>query len=88
MQTYGFTRRMFTRSARKTLVFNTICTVYSTQTVYYICLLCVKYGMYAYAGPACICRMHAPRMLIPPTQESGGVYNRITESGGFSKTLV
>ena len=24
--------------------------------------------MHAYAGPACICRMHAPSMLIPPTQ--------------------
>ena len=24
--------------------------------------------MHAYAGPACICRMHAPSMLFPPTQ--------------------
>ena len=24
--------------------------------------------MHAYAGPACICRMHAPSMLIPPSQ--------------------
>ena len=59
---------MFTRPVRKTLVLNTICTVCSTQTVYYISLLCVKYGMHAYAGPACICRMHAPSMLFPPTQ--------------------
>ena len=62
---------MFTRSVRKTLVFNTVCTVCSTQTVYYICVLCVKYGIHAYAGPACICRMHAPSMLIPPTQATG-----------------
>ena len=27
--------------------------------------------MHAYAGPACICRMHAPSMLIPPTQIAG-----------------
>ena len=59
---------MCTRPARKTLVLNTICTVCSTQKVYYTCLLCVKYGMHAYAGPACICRMHAPSMLFPPTQ--------------------
>ena len=59
---------MFIRPVRKTLVFNTVCTSCSTQTVYYICVLCVKYGMHAYAGPACICRMHAPSMLIPPTQ--------------------
>ena len=59
---------MFIRPVRKTLVLNTICTVCSTQTVYYISLLCVKYGMHAYAGPACICRMHAPSMLFPPTQ--------------------
>ena len=67
-QRYQFTRRMFTRSVRKTLVFNTIFTVCITQTVYYISLLRVKYGMHAYAGPACICRMHAPSMLFPPTQ--------------------
>ena len=59
---------MFTRSVLKTLVLNTICTVCDSQTVYYIWLLCVKYGMHAYAGPACICRMHAPSMLIPPSQ--------------------
>ena len=64
---------MFTRSVRKTLVFNAICTACSTQTVYYISLLCVKYGMHAYAGPACICRMHAPSMLIPPTQPNSVV---------------
>jgi len=59
---------MFTRSVRKTLVWNTICTVCSTQTVYYISLLCVKYGMHAYAGRAYICRMYAPSMLFRPTQ--------------------
>ena len=59
---------MFTRSALKTLVLNTIYTVCITQTVYCIGSLCVKYGMHAYAGQACICRMHAPSMLIPPTQ--------------------
>ena len=53
---------MFTRPVRKTLVLNIICTVCITQAVYYISLLCVKYGMHAYAGPACICRMHAPSM--------------------------
>ena len=68
VQKYGFTRRIFTRPGRKTLVFNTICTVCSTQTSYYISLLYVKYGMHAYAGPACICRMHAPSMLFRPTQ--------------------
>ena len=47
---------MFTRSVLKTLVLNTICTVCITQTVYYTGLLCVKYGMHAYAGPTCICR--------------------------------
>ena len=78
-QRYQFTRRMFTRPVRKTLVFNTICTVCSTKTVYYISVLCVKYGMHAYACPACICRMHAPSMLIPPTQDqwSGGPFRRI-----------
>ena len=60
---------MFTRSVRKTLVCNTICTVCSTQAVYYIRLLCVKYGMHAYAGRAYICRMYAPSMLFRPTQE-------------------
>ena len=59
---------MFTRPARKTLVLNTICTVCITKAVYYTGLLCVKYGMHAYAGPACICRMHAPSMLFRPTQ--------------------
>jgi len=59
---------MFTRSVRKTLVLNTICTVCITQAVYYIRLLCVKYGMHAYAGRAYICRMYAPSMLFPPTQ--------------------
>ena len=59
---------MFTRSVLKTLVLNTICTVCITQEVCYTGLLCVKYGMHAYAGPACICRMHAPSMLFPPTQ--------------------
>ena len=59
---------MFTRPVRKTLVLNIICTVCITQAVYYISLLCVKYGMHAYAGPACICRMHAPSMLFRPTQ--------------------
>ena len=59
---------MFTRSVLKTLVLNTICTVCITQMVYYRGLLCVKYDMHAYAGPACICRMHAPSMLIPPSQ--------------------
>ena len=62
---------MFTRPVRKTLVLNTICTVCITQTVYYISLLCVKYGMYAYAGRAYICRMYAPSMLFPPTQGLG-----------------
>ena len=75
VQKYGFTRRMFTRPARKTLVLNTICTLCCTQTVYYICLLCVKYGMHAYAGPACICRMHAPSMLFPPTQDTICAYH-------------
>ena len=59
---------MFTRPVRKTLVFNTTCTLCITQMIYYIGLLCVKYGIHAYTGPACICRMHAPSMLIPPTQ--------------------
>ena len=59
---------MFTRSVRKALVLNTICTVCITQKVYYIGLLYVKYNMHAYAGSACICRMHAPSMLIPPSQ--------------------
>ena len=51
---------MFTRPGRKTLVFHTIRTVCSTKMVYYIRLLCVKYGMHAYAGRAYICRMYAP----------------------------
>jgi len=95
---------MFTRPARKTLVFNTIYTVCCTQTVYYIRLLCVKYGMHACAGPACICTMHAPSMLIPPTQISSNhsftcqtaIYARryarakskMSNSRGFKNTLV
>ena len=61
---------MCTRSVRTTLVFDTTYTVCSTQKVYYIYLLCVKYGMHAYAGPTCTCGMHAPSMLIPPTQNT------------------
>ncbi len=72
---------MFTRSVRKTLVFNTICTVCSTKMVYYIYLLCVKYGMHAYTGPACICRMHGPSMLIPPTQSAGKLCWRYAYQG-------
>ena len=60
---------MFTRPVRKTLVLNIICTVCITQEVYYISLLCVKYGMHAYAGRAYICRMYAPSMLFRPTQD-------------------
>ena len=79
---------MFTRSVLKTLVLNTICTVCSTQMVYYICLLCVKYGMHAYAGPACICRMHAPSMLIPPTQVPTQVHRYAnTERGRLPLSL-
>ena len=63
-----FSHALFIRPVRKTLVLNTICTVCITQAVYYIRLLCVKYSMYAYAGPAYICRMYAPSMLFPPTQ--------------------
>ena len=66
---------MFTRPVRKTLVLNIICTVCITQAVYYISLLCVKYGMYAYAGRAYICRMYAPSMLFRPTQINSGKYH-------------
>ena len=76
---------MFTRPVRKTLVLNTICTVCITQTVYYISLLCVKYGMYAYAGRAYICRMYAPSMLFPPTQPLGKIYTNLPVKSNGTK---
>jgi hypothetical protein len=71
---------MFTRSVRKTLVFNTICTICSTQTVYYRGLLCVKYVMHAYAGPTCICRMHAPSNADSANTDSGTQTHRHTDT--------
>ncbi len=63
------TRRAQTRKLTFFILFFEIT---CTQTIYYTGLLYeyVKYCMHAYAGPACICRMHAPSMLIPPTQNT------------------
>ncbi len=40
--------------------------------------------MHAYAGPACICRMHAPSMLIPPSQgldvDLGGEFGHVARA--------